>query len=225
MFSFFSKYNKTKFEAGGLLTMETPLSKMADREVLATNNKFVAPRKIDNRDMCLASNDQGQTSQCAGYSAAGYCEFQHWKTEHCPHQMDATAIYNAAKKIDGIPNQQGTFLWSALDAAIGMGLISGKSKKVEPNEQAVKFAIHQYGVCLLGFNITTDWNIVEKKTGLIKNTPGAAKRGGHAVVGCGLDSTGIYLQNSWGEEYGIHGFAILSWEQFSTQIMSARIVE
>jgi len=224
MFSFFSKYNKTNFKAGGLITFDTPLSKIADREAILTAPNFVAPRKIDNRDMCLSSSNQYQTPHCAGYSAAGYCEFQHWKKEHFPEQIDGDAIYLAAKKIDGIPNQEGTYLWSAIDAAISKGLIVGKGKNVNASQQDVKFALHEYGVCLAGFMITTDWNEVDKKTGIIKNSSNAATRGGHAILLCGFDSTGVYIQNSWGEEWGIYGFGILRWEQFNKQIMSARVV-
>jgi len=225
MFSFFSKYNKTNFKAGGLITFDTPLSRMADREAILTAPNFVAPRKIDNRDMCLATSDQFQTPHCAGYSAAGYCEFQHWKKEHYPEQLDGDAIYEAAKKIDGIPNQAGTYLWSAMDAAISKGLIKGRGKSVNATQQDVKFALHEYGVCMGGLMITTDWNEVEKKTGIIKYTPGAATLGGHAILFCGFDDIGVYIQNSWSENWGIYGFGILRWEQFLTQIMTARVVD
>ena len=72
--------------------------------------------------------------------------------------------------------------------------------------------------------ITTDWNFVDKKTGMIKNTPGAKTRGGHAVALCGYSDDGVYIQNSWSNTYGIHGFCILSWEQAKSQFMNGMVI-
>ena len=223
MFSIFSKYNKTNFEAGGLITYKTPLCAMEEAKFLKTAPQFMAPRKIDNRDMCLASNNQGQTPKCTAYSTAGYCEFQHWKTEHFPQQLDADAIYAKAKTIDGIPNEDGTYIWSAIKSAIALNMIKGEGKTIQPTKLDVQFAIHQYGVCIAGFIITDDWNYVEKKTGIIKNSFNAPRKGAHAVLLCGYDSTGCYVQNSWGD-WGAAGFGVLEWVMFEKQIDNAMVI-
>jgi hypothetical protein len=225
MFSFFKRYKKTDFEAGGLILTPPELPRdFIEVKALRANSQFVAPAKIDFRDMCLPSNNQYQTPHCAGYATAGFCELVHWRTKHFPQQLDGDAIYAEAKKIDGKPQVQGTWLWSATQAAINLGFIQGEGRDVPANKENVQFAIHQYGICIAGFNITEDWNFVDKNTGRIKNTPGSKTRGGHAVDVVGWDDYGFILQNSWGEEWGIKGFATLSWEQFSNQLMYARVI-
>jgi hypothetical protein len=224
MLSLFGKYKKTNFNGGGVIAYRTPLCAMEECRVLKTAEQFQAPRKIDNRDMCLASNNQLQTPRCVGYSVAGYCEFQHWKTEHFPQQLDADAIYLKAKTIDGIPNENGTYPWAAIKAAVSLNMIKGEGKTIQPTKLDVQFAIHQYGVCIGAFMITDDWNYVERKTGIIRNTPDAKKRGGHAILCVGYNSDGLMIENSWGSEWGNFGFAVLSWAQFSTQIMNAMVI-
>jgi len=212
-------YKKTNFKAGDLIPEEVPL---AGPEVYKAAKKFRAPRKIDNRDMCLASSNQGQTPHCAGYSTAGYIEFQNWKTLHYPEQVDGDAIYFAAKKIDDY-NGDGTSLSSAMQGAINLGLIKGKKKYVPPTQNDIKFALHEFGVCVAGFMITNEWNYVDSK-GIIRNLGNkATDLGGHAVLLCGYDKKGVYIQNSWGEIWGLYGFALLSWEQVDKQLFSGMV--
>lgn len=174
--------------------------------------------------MCLPSNDQGQTSQCAAFATAGFIEVHNWKVKHYPEQVDAPSIYREAKHIDGYPGE-GTMLKDAIQAAINLKFASGRGAYINNTINDVKFAIHQYGVCIAGFVITNEWNEVEKNTGFIRDLGGGAvKRGGHAVLLCGYDENGIYIQNSWGEIWGISGFGTLRWRQFSDQLMQAMII-
>jgi len=229
------KYRKTEFESGGLVDDATPRS---ERNVMAVPQQFIAPIRIDSRDMCLSSSNQYQTPHCAGYTAAGYIEFHNWKTFHYPAQVDGDKIYAEAKKIDR-NNRDGTTLKSASKAALNLQLIKGTPKYIDypsvnqstlNQEQkrilSIKFALHQHGVVLSGFRITNEWDYVDKKTGMIRDLgDGAQGRGGHAVLLCGYDDKGVYIQNSWGEGWGHYGFAILSWKQYHRQIMQAMVIE
>lgn len=217
----FSKYKKTNFQAGGLLEDPQPL--VMEKAFFATP-QFVAPRRIDNRDMCLRSSNQGQTPHCAGYSYAGYAEVYNWSIKHYPEQYDGDLIYAEAKKIDGMPNANGTILRCAGQGAINAKVIKGVVKQVVKSQIDVQFAVHQYKTCVAGFMITDEWNLVEKNTGKISKSNNPITRGGHAVLICGYDLDGVYIQNSWSENWGIYGFAILSWEQFGKQIMDASII-
>jgi len=220
IFSFLkSKYNKTNFKAGGLIFGDIPRG----AEKLSKEPKFVAPRKIDFRDMCLKSDDQGRTSQCAGFATAGFIEVQNWKSKHYPEQVDAPAIYKEAKRIDGYTGE-GTMLDDAVKASINLKFANGHGIYISNTIDDIKFAIHQYGVCIAGFMITDEWNEVEKETGFIRIIEKPTKRGGHAVLLCGYDDNGIYIQNSWGESWGIYGFGILRWNQFSQQLMQAMVI-
>lgn len=216
-----SKYKKTNFEAGSLIADPQPL---VLSKAFCASPQFVAPRRIDNRDMCLRSSNQGNTPHCAGYSTAGFIEFQNWKTKHYPEQVDGDLIYDEAKKLDGMPQVNGTILRCAGQGAINAKLTQGTIKQIPKTEIDVQFALHQYGVCVAGFMITDEWNLVEKNTGKISISKNPVQRGGHAVLLCGYDLEGIYIQNSWSEDWGIYGFAILSWKQFNEQIMDAMVI-
>jgi len=218
----FSRYNKTNFEAGGCVLEDIPLG----ADVVLAADKFLAPRKIDSRDMLLTSSNQGQTPHCVGYSTAGYCEFIHWKIQHYPEQIDGDAIYAEAKKLDGSPNINGTWPKFGVEAAINLNLIKGKGKYIPSTRKDIQFALHQYGVCIAGLMITTEWNQVEKKTGMIIDLGNqAVKRGGHAILLCGYDDQGVYIQNSWGTEWGLYGFGMLRWSQFDKQFMNGMVIE
>ena len=219
IFNFFNKYNKTNFDAGGLILDEVPLS----APKLIKSQNFMAPRKLDFRDMCLRSDDQGNTSMCAAFSTAGFVEILNWRTKNYPEQVDAPAIYNEAKRIDG-NSREGTTLNSATQAAINLGFISGKGTYINNTIDDVKFAIHRHVSVIAGFKITEDWNYVEKNTGFIRMTEGSNVRGGHAVLICGFSEDGFYIQNSWGGGWGVYGFGILRFKQFSEQLMQAQVI-
>jgi hypothetical protein len=70
------KYKHTNFKAGGLIP---------SRQVQSSSNthsrdkKFIAPRKLDFRDMCLSTDNQNDSPHCAGYATAGMIEMDNWK--------------------------------------------------------------------------------------------------------------------------------------------------
>ena len=229
------KYKQCHIESGGLLEESTP---RGEQQFLNVPSQFIAPRRIDSRDMCLSSSNQHNEPSCAGYTTAGYIEYYNWKTYHYPAQINGDRIYDEAKIIDK-NNHPGTTLKSAANAALNLNLITGTPKYVDfPNVNksnlsrkekriiSIKFALHKYGVVLSGFRITDDWDWVDKKTGIIRNTGDRSQSmGGHAVLLCGYCDTGVYIQNSWSENWGHHGFAILGWDQYDRQIMKAMVFE
>lgn len=216
-----NKYKKTNFEAGFLLEDPQPL---VTEKVFCATPQFVAPRKIDSRDMCLRSNNQGQTPHCAGYATAGFIEVHHWLTKHYPEQVDGDLVYEEAKKLDGMPQVQGTILRCAGQGAINANLVKGTIKQIKKTEIDIQFALHTHRVAIAGFMITDEWNLVEKNTGKISVSKNPVNRGGHAVLLAGYDYDGVYIQNSWGESWGLYGFAILSWKQFADQLMDAMVI-
>lgn len=224
MFTFINNhYRKTKFKTGGLIEggfVEPLLS----REALLAPNKHVYPRKLDFRDTCLRSDNQDNTPHCAGYSMAGYVEICNWRKKHYPEQFDGDSIYYESKKIDGFPDVDGTWIRFAAQAAINLGMVSGEIRYIGRNRDDIKCAIHSYWSCVASFMITDEWNIVNGY-GLIKNLGDkAVSQGGHAVLICGYCDDGVYIQNSWGTKWGLHGFALLSWEQVDRQFMGGVVV-
>ena len=229
------RYKKTNFISGGL-RVSTLLERFYTDNI-EIPKVFVAPKKIDSRDMCISSNSQNTPYNCAGYSTAGYIEYYNWKTKHYPEQIDGDIIYKRAKEKFDYNKSEGTTLIATTNAAIDLGLINGVPKLLDYKgmlgeedikvsaEMSIKFGLHEYGVVMAGFFITNEWNYVNKETGIIKNLGDDAEvRGGHAVLLCGYDSNGVYIQNSWGD-WGHYGFAILGWEQFRRQLMTAMIID
>lgn len=209
---------KTNFKAGGIILEKVPLS----AKLIKESDRFVAPRKMDFRDMCLETSNQFQTSHCAGYATAGYIEFQNWKFKHYPEQIDGDAIYYEAKRIDGY-NENGTWVKCAIQAAFNLGLINGNIEYILGDRRTLKFAIHEFGVCIASFNITSEWNSVGKN-GKIPELRKSNIMGGHAVLICGYDSEGVYIQNSWGVNWGLYGFGFLGWDQFDIQFQDGVII-
>lgn len=171
--------------------------------------------------MCLGAStkteDQGSSPKCAAYSASSMAENILWrKTGRLPPDIDPDRLYVYAKRIDGSPNE-GTTL-----TAIGQALLA--EKIFDPSKCIVrtvfspfdvKAAVHRYGCCLLGLNITNEWY---KGGTEIKSTV-APHVGGHAVVCPGYDQDGVWVQNSWGTNWGQGGFAHISWPAFNRQFM------
>jgi hypothetical protein len=77
---------------------------------LKASSKFIAPATVDLRDYCTTTEDQGQTSKCAAYTAAQYAENINWRLRGYPEQNNPDAIYEYAKKVDGLNVKDGTSL-------------------------------------------------------------------------------------------------------------------
>ena len=209
----------TDHKAGGLILKSPPASAVLMKEA----DKFVAPRKLDFRDMCVQTSNQEPSPHCAGYSTAGYIEVQNWRTLHYPAQVDGDAIYYEAKKIDGDPNN-GTTLEAAVQGAMNLGFVSGVPEYIANERIKVQFAIHEFCACIGAFEITDEWNNVGKD-GIIPNFGDSSKPlAGHGILICGYDDKGIYVQNSWGSAWGLYGFGFLGWEQFDRQFDSGVII-
>jgi hypothetical protein len=209
---------RTTFAAGSCLVMDIP----AAAPVMSAPQSFVAPRSLDFRDMCVMTSDQGRTPHCTGFATAGYIELQNWRTNHHPEQIDGSTIYYVAKKTDGF-NGDGTWIKNAAQAALDMKLISGSYQFVPNNRDQLKFAIHSKSACIASFVITEEWNRVASDGSIPDWGSKPATIGGHAVLICGYNDKGVFIQNSWGQSWGLYGFCLLSWPQFDRQFQNGII--
>lgn len=186
-------------------------------------SKFVAPRTIYCMDYFLPAKDQGKKPWCAGYAASSFLENIVWRRDDVPLNVDPTWIYQWAKQHDGRPNEGGTSLTAVLNALLAHNCFNqGQSPvKVLRTVEQVKYALHKYGACLLGLNITREWYGCNKNKTAIYGQSGynPALIGGHAVVSGGYDKDGIYILNSWGGDWGSHGRALLTWDQLARQFI------
>jgi len=178
------------------------------------------PVTLDMRDLVLKTEDQGATDMCAAYTATSWIESILWRKTGKPVDFDPKSLYAKAKTIDGMPNTPGTTLDAVLYAMIDLGWIPGGKRDdvvLFYTANQLKRAIHRYGTCLLGFSITEKWT---KHFGrLVFSDASGRNLGGHAVICTGYNDVGVFIQNSWGEDWGKYGFACLSWDLFNKQFI------
>ena len=86
------------------------------------------PVSMDMRDLVLKTEDQGQTSMCAAYTATSWLESLMWRRTGKPINYDPKTLYEYAKKIDGLPNSEGTTLNAVMEGIIDLRWCTGCSK-------------------------------------------------------------------------------------------------
>jgi hypothetical protein len=188
---------------------------------------IVNPLKIDNRQLASVTDNQGVKPHCAAYSICNLAEAILWKRTGKLINLDADQVYALAKQIDGDVDGEGTYLECAIKAAMKLGGFETNNMKIgfiynQKNQETIelfKFLIHRYDFLHCGFNINNGWYNCTNDNPVVKR--GYQELGGHAVLCCGYDETGIYIQNSWGREWGSMGFCILPWDEFLREFMYA----
>lgn len=217
------------FVEGGLKVPE----KILKKETFSASKNFSAPKELILRGYCTPVENQGNLPFCAAYSASSYAENLLWRKRHYHEEIDPVPLYKYAKTIDGSPNTPGTYLECTLEALLKKGYFDEKKCQIKQfggaqfgNSNPVrdmKFAIHQYGVAMAGFNITTEWYNPNRKN-TIEGVKGATEEGGHAVVVCGYDENRILILNSWGSNYAEGGFVWITYEAFVKSFMYASVL-
>lgn len=193
--------------------------------VVKATTQFMAPSRIDLRDYCTPTEDQGTKPWCAAYAASQWTENIKWRLTDVPANLDPAPVYKYAKSIDGDPEGEGTSLNAALEYFRKTTFTSPDCKVmiIRPNRLSLKYAIHKFGCALAGFNIDSSWWGVTKEAPVI-NGKGTPNMGGHAVLVCGYDKQGVWIQNSWGKGWGEWGFAKITWEAFDKQFLYGAVI-
>ncbi len=150
--------------------------------------------------------DQGQEPSCVGFSCAVLKQYAELKEKEY-HIFDGSWIYRECKKIDGIPNFQGTYLRSGMSILKNVGAkplngtdpskyrIASYARVDDMTYESLKQAITLYGVIIAGFRGTNEgWRA---KT--VRPPRAGESIWGHAVSLVAFDDNYIIGQNSWGE--------------------------
>jgi len=160
----------------------------------------------------LSILNQNGFPHCVGYSGAGIKQYLEAK-EKIWKIYDGSWLYRECKKIDGMPDLDGTYFrillkvlqkigakpLNELESEAGKYKIGAYAQVLPLTFDELKKMIFLYGVVLLGFyGDDIGW-----QNDYIK--PPQTTKWGHAVFGISYDESYIYFQNSWGENWGIKG--------------------
>ena len=221
------RYYREKHELEPVLFSE----KKDNKEV--SLDGIVVPLKLDLRQFCSPSDDQGDTSHCAAYSAAQIIEAKYWKETGKLVQLDASHIYAKAKEIDGVTDSNGTYPEVTLKVALDLAkkLITDKyeikkfyNDKSQNTINALKRLIHKNGFLAGGFKITEDWYSLKKGDSFLESAKKNVE-GGHCVTIVGYMKDSLIVQKSWGKEWGAMGFGRISWDVVLKQLMYVAYLE
>lgn len=193
---------------------------------------IVNPLKLDFRQQCSVADDQGSTSECAAYSVCNWIEALIWKRTGKLVDLNPDQVYAGAKQIDGDVDGDGTYLECAIKSAFKLGGFpnvgdlkigfiynEGQTSTIE----RLKYLFHRYEFVHMGFNITEGWLSCSERDPYVRHS--GYSLGGHAVLGCGYDHEGVYIQNSWGRSWGAKSFGVVKWDAFMEEFMYGCFVQ
>lgn len=188
---------------------------------------FMAPKRVDLRDYCTPTEDQGNKPWCAACAATNWAENILWRKNDYIEQIKPEWVYLWAKQHDGDPDGDGTTLIAVLEALKSKGIfpVSCKTRVIRNSRLAVKYALHKFGAILAGFETTKEWYSCTKADPLIRYVANSGKLGGHAVLLCGYDKEGVFIQNSWGYGYAEWGFVKMTWECFDNTFLYGAVLD
>lgn len=201
--------------------------KMTKKDLMKFGSRVEHPEFLLLDGYATPVENQGDKPYCAAYSASNFAESVLWRKNGYRTEIDPVPLYKHAKKIDGDPDGDGTYLECALDALLEKGYFKRGTCEVKTmwGDNAltlVKNAIHRYGVCIAGFNITGEW--FNPKGGVITGKTKPESLGGHAVTLVGYDRDGVIVLNSWGKDYAHNGFVYLHNQAFDKQFMYGAVL-
>lgn len=191
---------------------------------LSVPSTYAGPEELILSGYCTPVENQGNLPYCAAYAASSFAENVLWRRRGYHKDVDPVPLYQFAKTIDGDPDGDGTLLECPLKGLVVKKILPDKCRpKIlrgqlwgMSGKDVVKYAIHKYGVCVAGFDITGEW--FTPKNGVVTGADRKSE-GGHAVVICGFDKDGFLILNSWGRSYAHDGFVYVANRAFDDQFM------
>jgi hypothetical protein len=181
--------------------------------------------------------NQGNQPACVGYACAGVKTDEEFTQHHHQYRYDGLWLYQECKKVDGIPDTQGTYIRVALKILQEQGMRQTGTLCIQrqpdidwkifsyyridntSDDDFIKQVIAQFGSIAVGSwwynNWSTKFDVFPGPTG---------KNGGHAwkLAGWMTDSpAGWVVVNSWGKKlWGKEGIAIMPFDIFRSAILN-----
>jgi C1A family cysteine protease len=207
------------------------------------------PAKIDYTKKMSPVRDQGDEGTCVGFATtAGMKEYQEKIDYEKLIELSPRFLYSECKKIDGMPDEEGTSIRIAVKVLQKKGVCREKYWKYKPHQKdkpkkgayddAIRFRVKTYarildlnelrmtlatkGPCVIGVYVFS--SMLETKDGKIK-MPGRREKtlGGHAICPVGYDDKKgfIKFKNSWSTSWGDKGYGYLPYEYIEKYMMDA----
>ncbi len=205
------------------------------------------PRKVDYTPKLSPIRDQGDEGTCVGFATAcGMKEYQEMLDYEKLVLLSPRFVYAECKKIDGMPDLEGTSIRTAMKVLSEKGVCQEKlwpyspyqktkAKKGAPAD-AKKFRVKSYarilnldelrshlyskGPCAIGVEVFRGF----LETGLVP-MPKKDERsfGGHAISPVGYDDSKelIKFKNSWSKNWGDKGYGFLPYSYVNRYMMDA----
>ncbi len=232
----------------GLGCLKDPADRR-DVPMRAVMPRITAPARVDYSDRMSPVRDQGAEGTCVAFAAAvGVKEHQELIEHHKLIELSPRDLYYHCKKIDGIPNEEGTYIRVAMKVLSNRGVCLEEcwpyrpyqtdSPCPEAGRQAPAFGIKTYGRLsgfeemeeslvlngpfLAGVEVFPEW--FEDRGGEISlPRPGVSSLGGHAVCVVGYDHGDhcFKFKNSWSVGWGDRGYGYLPYDYMERYCLDA----
>ena len=207
------------------------------------------PKKIDYTKKLSPVRDQGDEGTCVSFAVAtGMKEYQELLDYEKLVELSPRFVYRECKKIDGMPQEEGTTIRASMQVLENKGVCQEKFWPYQPHQKdkpkkgaavnAKKFCIMTYarilnlnelrltlankGPCVIGVEVFE--GMMETKTGLV---PMPAKNesslGGHAICPVGYDDKKkvVKFKNSWSAQWGQKGYGFLPYAYIERYMIDA----
>lgn len=182
--------------------------------------------------------NQGDLPACVGYSCAGVKSDEEFLQHKESYLFDGAWLYEECKKIDGMPDVDGTYLRHAMHILRqqGMKQVAPPCRPKKSNsfweikayfrldngspDDLIKQVIFQYGTIAVGSSWYRSWMSVGESF----PEPDTVT-GGHAYRICGwsdVSPAGWIVANSWGKLlWGRAGIAMMPYSMFRSTVLDA----
>ena len=207
------------------------------------------PKKIDYTPKLSSVRDQGDEGTCVSFAcASGMKEYQELLDYEKLIELSPRFVYSECKKIDGMPEAEGTFLRAAMQVLNKKGVCQEKFWPYQPHQNdkakkgnaanAKKFRIMAYarilnlnelrlslatkGPCVIGVEVFK--GMMKTKTGLVPMPKKSEEiLGGHAICPVGYDDKKklVKFKNSWSDKWGKKGYGFLPYAYIEQYMMDA----
>ena len=207
------------------------------------------PKSIDWTAKMSPVRDQGDEGTCVSFATAcGMKEYQELLDYRKLVVLFPRFVYTECKKIDGIPNEEGTTIRAAMQVLKKKGVCQEKFWPYSPHQKnkaksgvvsnAKKFCVITYarilnlnelrlslvskGPCVIGVKVFK--GMLKTKTGVVPLPKKfEISLGGHAISPVGYDDKKklIKFKNSWSIKWGQKGYGFLPYAYIERYMMDA----